>query len=84
MKTLLLAAALVGAVNTERAEHGLPKLKLSQHLTHSADAFAHRLKRRGEFRQFNLAGGGAAGTIRVLHLASAPSGRHSRPSPAAR
>jgi uncharacterized protein YkwD len=130
MKTFLLAAALVGAVNSERAEHGLPQLKLSQQLTHSADAFAHRLKRRGEFRherririqraryshvgevlalgtggpaaavqawmdspphrrlilsrKFKLAGGGAAGKIRVLHLASAPSGRHSRLWPAAR
>jgi uncharacterized protein YkwD len=50
MKTLLVAAALVGAVNTERAEHGLPALQLSQNLTGSADAFAHRLMRRGQFR----------------------------------
>jgi uncharacterized protein YkwD len=50
MKSLLVAAALVGAVNTERAEHGLPALQLSQDLTRSADAFAHRLMRRGQFR----------------------------------
>jgi uncharacterized protein YkwD len=50
MKTLLVAAALVGAVNTERAEHGLPALQLSENLTNSADAFAHRLMRRGQFR----------------------------------
>jgi uncharacterized protein YkwD len=50
MKTLLVAAALVGAVNTERAEHGLPALQASNDLTRSADAFAHRLARRGQFR----------------------------------
>ena len=50
MRSLLLAAALVGAVNAERAEHGLPALKLSEHLTRSADAFAQRLMRRGQFR----------------------------------
>ena len=50
MKTFLVAAALVGAINTERAEHGLPALQLSQDLTRSADAFAHRLVRRGQFR----------------------------------
>jgi uncharacterized protein YkwD len=50
MKTLLVTAALVGAVNTERAEHGLPALQVSPGLTRSADAFAHRLMRRGQFR----------------------------------
>ena len=50
MKTLLVAAALVGAINTERAEHGLPALQVSSDLTRSADAFAHRLVRRGQFR----------------------------------
>ena len=50
MKTLLVAAALVGAVNAERAEHGLPALQVSKDLSRSADAFAHRLTGRGQFR----------------------------------